>query len=436
MSATTPPSAHADAGDLARLVAGRWGHAPGLPEPAVLERLLSVCFQASLLHDEGRPVTFRLALTDPEAFPASGGPPSGLHRLMLHQGRPFDEHELRRLAPAAGFHSSLFGVRVNEQAELEVWGIIHSGPRWLQEVRGGRRIRQAIPPLLMAAVTGPGRVLVSRGTTTIAALAAGTLMDVATDVFAAPWLASFFGDLQAALTAEHRLSLDTSRPRTALDPTLGQQLAQHVLRRVVATIRGARHGGTLLFLPPDQASELCADGRVLRLKYPFADEEPRRRIFSLIVQIMNELSLLHPQSPSQTDTRVGFAEYEASADSRLAALDEALFEVAHLVGMLAEVDGAVVMTNRLEILGLGAEISGALPEVEFVQRSLDLDGTRRITERADRAGTRHRSSYRLCHHSHDAVVVVVSQDGGVRVVRWQEGGVTYFDQIATGPWEV
>jgi hypothetical protein len=151
---------------------------------------------------------------------------------------------------------------------------------------------------------------------------------------------------------------------------------------------------------------------------------------------MSELARLHPLSQAETVPRVGWAEYEASEDAKLIALDEALFEVAHLVAMLADVDGAVVMTDQLEVLGFGAEISGALPEVDSVDRSLDLHGTRRVEEHTDRVGTRHRSAYRLCAKLHHALVVVVSQDGGVRFVRWHDGRVTYFDQIATGPWEV
>lgn len=423
--------------DLALLVRERWVDAPGLPGPMLLDRILSTCFQASLLHDEGRPITFRLALAEPDSFDALEGPPAGLHRLVFDQGRPFDAHELRRLAPAASFQRSLVGVRLDGTDDLTVWGLVHSGPRWLQEVRGGRSIRQAIPAVLMTAVTGPGRVLVSRGTTTVAALAGGTLVELATDVFAAPWMASFFGELQRALTAKHALSPENALvPDACLDPEFAQRLAEHVLRRVVATIRGARHGGTLIFLPAERAEALCADGRILSLRYRFCDEEPRRRIFSLTVRIMNELARLYLESAAGTGHAVGWSEYEASASSQLAALDEALFEAAHLVAMLAGVDGAVVMTDRLEIMGFGAEISGALPEVDVVDRSLDLHGIERLSERTDRVGTRHRSSYRLSQHLHEALLIVVSQDGGVRFVRWQGARVTYFDQIATGPWEV
>lgn len=442
-----PPIPHAYPQDLARLVRQRWADAASpladalapssvLPGPEVLERFLSICYQASLLHEEGRLITFRIVLAAPELFSASDGPPAGLHRLVLERARPFTEHELKRLAPAAAFRRALVGVQLEGQGELEVWGLVHSGPRWLQAVRGGRRVDQAIPDALMAAITGPGRLLASRGTRTLAALAGGTVTEVATDVFQAAWLAALFRQLHAALDAEHPGSDEAGPARAALDSTFAHRLAQHVLRRIVSTVRGARHGGTLVFLPAAEAESLAADERHFTLKYQFRNEEPRRRIFTLMSDIMKELSTIGRASDAQVQARLGWADYEASRSSRLASLDEALFEVAHLVAMLADVDGAVIMTNQLEILGFGAEISGTLADVERVDRSLDLEGAQRATERTDRVGTRHRSVYRLCQRLHDAFAIVVSQDGGVRFVRWHAGAVTYFDQIATGPWEV
>ena len=56
--------------------------------------------------------------------------------------------------------------------------------------------------------------------------------------------------------------------------------------------------------------------------------------------------------------------------------------------MLAEVNGAVVMTDRLEILGFGAEISGAPPDIDSVDRSLDLKGEKRSAERTEQVGSR------------------------------------------------
>ena len=61
-------------------------------------------------------------------------------------------------------------------------------------------------------------------------------------------------------------------------------------------------------------------------------------------------------------------------------LDEALFDVAHLIAGLAAADGAVVMSKHNELLGFGGMISDRLPDVERVCRALDLEGERVVEE--------------------------------------------------------
>jgi predicted deacylase len=217
-----------------------------------------------------------------------------------------------------------------------------------------------------------------------------------------------------------------------VDSTVGAVLAGHVLRRILTTIRSAQHGGTVVVVPAGRVSELLADGRYMRVKYGFTDDEPRRRILTLMVEVMNELA----RSGAADGTAVGWEAYEGSRARPLAALDEALFEVAHLVADLSHVDGTVVMSNSLEILGFGVEIAGELPEVLRVARAHDLEGSERVWVRTDRVGTRHRSAYRLCQAVRDALALVVSQDGDLRFIRWHDDGVTYWEQLTTGLWEV
>jgi Probable sensor domain DACNV len=139
------PIDHAYPSDLAALVLRRWDEATAVercdltrPDAASLTAVLSTCYQATLLREEGRPVTFRLALSDPDAFEAAGGPPSGFHRLVFIRRLPLDAHELRRLSPAAVFSRSLIGATFTVSEQPAVWGLIHSGPQWLQSLRGGR----------------------------------------------------------------------------------------------------------------------------------------------------------------------------------------------------------------------------------------------------------------------------------------------------------
>ena len=284
--------------DLAGLVLTRWHEAIAtgqitLPAPDIstLARVLSICYHATLLREEGRPVTFRLAISGPEAFDPAAGPPSGLHRLVFSRPLPLDQHELRRLAPAAVFSQSLIGATLSGATGAEIWGVIHSGPQWLQSVRGGRETEQTIPPVLIVAATGPGRLLVSAGAVTLAELRNGTLSDREMDVFTSQWMQQRLAEVSAVQRAAHaRVRENVDERWGDVDSTFGALLAGHVLRRVLATIRSAQHGGMLIVVPGRRVSELLSDGRYVRVKYGFTDEEPRRRILTLMVNIMNELA--------------------------------------------------------------------------------------------------------------------------------------------------
>ena len=151
-----------------------------------------------------------------------------------------------------------------------------------------------------------------------------------------------------------------------VDPAFAPSLARHVLRCVLATIRGAQHGGTLLIVPPTRVREIVSGERSVQVKYGFSDEEPRRRLLTLTLRIMEELARVHSQGrPSP----VGWRDYETSDATTIVDLDEALFEVAHLIADLSQVDGAVVMTSHLDLLGFGAEITGRLPDIGRVARA-------------------------------------------------------------------
>jgi hypothetical protein len=422
--------------DLAALVLVGWHEATAAgqidvapPAASTLEDILSICYQATLLREEGRPVTFRLSLSEPDAFAPTAGPPAGLHRLVFMRRLALDQHELRRLAPAVVFSRSLIGATA-VGGEPKIWGVIHSGPQWLQSVRGGRETDQMIPPVLIVAATGPGRLLVTAGAVTLAELRNGTLSRGNVDVFEAQWLRERLSDL-GRLTRAAPMGDRADDSRAVIDSTFGAVLAGHVLRRIVATIRAAQHGGTLIIVPSGRVPELLLDGRYMRVKYGFTGEEPRRRILTLMGHIKNELA-----KDESRGKVVGWSAYQLSRSPQLSQLDEALFEVAHLVADLTRVDGTVIMTEGLEVLGFGVEIVGELPEVRRVARAHDLEGAEREWVRTDRVGTRHRSAYRLCQAVHDALALVVSQDGGLRFIRWHGGGVTYWEQVATGLWDV
>ncbi len=434
--------------DLAALIDERWPQEPGSeadkadlrPDRAVLTELIRVCFQASLLREEARPVTFRLILAEPGRFPAEQGPPTGLHRLELAESRPLNPLELRRLSPAANVHRSMIGVRVDPDSGLRIWGVIHSGLNWLQNIYGGRGHSQVLPEELVVTVTAPGRLAVGFGAEIIARFDGTRITGPSVNIYQAQWLGRTFGESAEELLEIHAAARGkASRRWAALDPELIKVIATHMMRRMISAVRSSGHGGTITIIPPEMATECCGSNQFINVKYRFAEGEPRRRFRSLLIGIMNRLASLHGEGGEvkwdQTKP-VGWREYLCCDDEKLSALDDGIFEMAHLIAGCAEVDGAVVLTKRFELLGFGGEISGLLPNVEVVLKARDMEGKVFEEESTESVGTRHRSTYRLCRAIPENLAIVVSQDGGVRFVKYEGRGVTYWDQSSTSSLEV
>jgi DNA integrity scanning protein DisA with diadenylate cyclase activity len=86
------------------------------------------------------------------------------------------------------------------------------------------------------------------------------------------------------------------------------------------------------------------------------------------------------------------------------------------------------MNKQHDLVGFGGMISGRLPAVRRIARALDLEGETVAEEEAVNVGARHRSAYRLAGALPGAVVIVISQDGGVRFVAQKGSRVTYWEQ--------
>jgi hypothetical protein len=312
---------------------------------------------------------------------------------------------------------------------LRIWGILHSGPRWVRGTQGGREQAPPLPPVAVIHTKGPGQLAVYQGDVPVASLDGGRLTDTSMDVFASRWLPESFASVRAELMQLHESARKQAQePWAPLDANLTRMIGQHAIRRVISVLRDSHHGGTLIFVPPERTEEFSDDNRYVTFRHRFAEGEPRRRFRTLIVGVMNRLAEVHGKGEAPYYPReVGWEEYRKTGDEGIAELDEAIFELAHLIAALAAVDGAVVMSKRFELLGFGGEISGELPAVRTVAKALDLEGERISKEPTDGVGTRHRSAYRLCSALGEAVGVVVSQDGTARFVRRMDGGVAYWD---------
>ncbi len=409
--------AHAYPEQLATFVGGVWPEgAEPLPERRALEWLLSTAYQASLLRDETRAVTFRMLVVQPWRVPTEGGPPRSLHRLAFEEPRKMTPLELRRVSPAAPYDRALLGVVQRDGAGFDIWGLLRSGPSWLEQGAAGAVPRGS----LVVLVSGPGRVAIACGDETLAEIRGGLISGPAFDVFSSAWFKGRFDDVRRELKELHLAErAQASVVFRDLDKQRIRAISQNVLRRSLSAIREARHGGLIVLVTPDDPSWR----KFARIKYPFQDDEARRRHRALTLARLRFVATHGPDDHSE------------AAAAELADIDEAAVEMSQLIASLAAVDGAVVLTRRFEIMGFGVEIT-ATPDLQGVHTALDLEGTDRIFESIDGVGTRHRASYRFCAAVPDAVATVVSQDGGIQFVASDRGEVVRWEHSAAGSIEV
>lgn len=438
-------------GDLATYVRAAWpqmldetlrcknddGITDPLPDGPLLRKFISTAYQASLLSDEGRSVTFRVMLRPPDRLPSDGGPPEGLHRLIFVQPRPYTPHELCQLASAAVFERSIIGVEPDPEDGFRIWGVLNSGPRWMHEQYGGRRPSCPLPASPVLRVTDPGAVQFNAGSMAIARLDAGRVLGKPIDVYTSDWLAELFSQNVAEVMDLHEVdrqrALAEGRHWGRVNPFFIRLISQQMVKRLVATIRNADHGGLLVVISPEdvdriEAEQHSTDMPLIRMKYLFKPGEPRWRFRKLLLRLMAALAEAHPECDGHNGNLAGWKEFQTSIVHDLSTFDEGILEVAHLAAGLAATDGALVMTRRFDIVGFGGEISPDLPLTPAVAEALDVEGGQTSLVATDLVGTRHRAAYRLVNRLRDSLAIVISQDGEVRFVTWHNNQVTFWRQ--------
>ena len=395
--------------------------APGLPGLACLTAIFDTLYQVSFLNEESVPVRCRIILADPGDWKQGEGPPSGFHVLTFGETRPFSAQEVRKLAPAASFYRALLGIQYTPETGARIWGLVESGARWVNRVDGGRFLGAPLPAHLVVHILGPGRLLTACGYQRLLELDGGRILETGFDPFKSKWLPARFRPVRDWL--QQRLA-DAHVEGAEVEGVFISMMAQNVLRRILSIVRQRGHGGMMLFVPLElKASDDLQ--KWLRIRCPLSPTPSTKRFSELMLRVMARMSIVGHRHGFKS---VHWEDYQELEDPVLAEIDESFLELANLFADLMNVDGALVVSEQLELMGFGAEVLGESP-VTDVHRALDLEGTQTIVERADNSGTRHRSAYRFVMLVPDSVVAVISQDGSVNFVANQDGRVVYWPYL-------
>jgi hypothetical protein len=338
-----------------------------------VEELIDLCatlLNVSCMREEGHFSSFRVCFMQPDSDFLDAYVYA--HSLKFENPVPFKVKDLRKLTPAINPGMSYLVLDLKEKP-LMVTGIIAAYTTWDKVIAGELSDGSMMPMIPNLYVKAPGEIDGCLGENTIVSYSFGSTVISRYDVF--------------------RDSLISRELSTG--SAVNDKERTHFLSRVLWKVDRYRHGGTILIVP---SAESCAG--FIDVKYKL----PCEFLFN------EEKSLIDISSSVRENELVSYADF---------------------IAKLTTVDGAVLLTKDLDLIGFGVEIltdkmEQKEPPMKFISSDNSVDPFRRFTDN----GTRHRSGYRFAHEVDGSVVIIVSQDGAVKACTKNKGDVVVYDNIA------
>ena len=426
--------------DLHAILRPRWNGEPvtdgwprlDLPEKAVLDELLDVCYHASLMTDEGRPTIFRVAII-------SGSTPvypprresvalEPIMRYALGQPVPFTVGELRRLAPVADPRRVLIAVeqiRKGASRRLQIYGLIDVGMALWEMARHERMSGTASPDALVVASTRPGELSISRGDPVIRLRGGEVVSPTRSVLFRGPAFARFFVNASDGLIREA-----CERSGVNQDPEEDDTLSfSHLwfIESILLHTAELKHGGALLFVRDAVADNDARLHETVSIKYRLPSPRPRDALLTAMAVRLEHNDLHARLHERRTVKQEDLENLEALAWHQRD-IEDSSRDAARFIGSLT-----AVLTDKLRIIGFGGEVKVSRPGTNTIHIAKNEEGDEITAVPFTGYGTRHRSAFRFVENMEPSVAFILSQDGGIkaatkvgeRVVMWPYFEVGY-----------
>lgn len=339
--------------------------ADALPSQEHLTTLLDNAFWTSFSRDEGNAVTVSIIFTRSE---------ESFDTFLFDQPITFDVKNLVKLGAALENPRADIGVWPDEDGVLKIWGF-------------KTRSEGAIIAKLWIQALGPGRVLITFGGKSIAALISNKAVFVD------------HANLMRAVIPKLSLPTDEQADRML------KMLRYTSLLTTARAMRSHGRGGTLLVVPNSEnwrksikrPVPYTGGASFLESDYDAAIKPtllgPVTEFFSTLIKSK-----------------------EGAERERLSKVGKQVEQQCKHIARLTAVDGALTMTYDRFVFCFGAKIIAAEGQdmVNTIRVLQPVEGDKgAIANLTDIGGTRHQSAALFAHAQPGAIAIVVSQDGDV-----------------------
>lgn len=405
-------------------------HIPELPNKKICDEIINSVYQASFLTEESRRIWIRVIYKNPKG---SGDKESmrEINYIRFQSPRDFNVDELIKLAPAADPTQILIGVYILDN-KLKIWGLIDSGISWWNYIRGESSGGSPPPTGLIVSSKKPGEINISKQGDILFILRQGKIVEPSDRIFYEGQVKNFLFKGADRLHDEVCKKLNDKKfDKKGHDEDYPRTLYIYFIKRILDRIREKFHGGTLLMIPDEvDINDTRLTDRIL-IKYPCEYRKSWEYLIDELVRHRKYYDLhfkLYDQKSISNKEYEDVSHLEYMEDD----VEENTANAVRFISSLSSVDGAVVITDRLKLLGFGAEIIATSPSLKKVKLITYFKKNLGEYKEIELFGTRHKSALRFCSSYENSIAFIVSQEGDIKICKRVGSEVLLWSDINVG----
>lgn len=399
------------------------------PPAETVIRLFQIIYHASISREESEFISFHMVFFNPVEV-ARRHSEEQLRDTwqFIPLGSPEEMNlpNISKLALASHPRSSALAVYPHTDGTLIIWGLIDQLNRYEDFIRLENSTAPSRPGLFEARIVGPGHILVTIGYEQIAELKIDNLTLNSIEVFSSgPLLNKLASGVESLL--EH---LYSHFPHAIKTPEVEEKIRNlwiAVIQRLLFRVKGLKHGGAILIVPDSHFEGLNTK---YLLHYDRLNAAIKRYAVS---RYRHEITALRIKMAGPEESHLLIKQL-AALNSECRESEKEVEAAIWFVALLTRIDGLVLMSRELEVIGFGVEITTS-KEPLSVRRALTGNAVKKARKPFNYTyfGTRHRSMMRYCEANPDSVGFVISQDADVRVITKVDDDVCMWENFRLLP---
>jgi hypothetical protein len=415
------------------------------PNDENIKIILDVIYHASFMTEESRRIAYRIGYISPEKCEQDNSNINLISKpIKLLVSIPFTVQELLKIAPSVNPNQSLIliseGHKIQSKLEnnkLFIWGILDLGSEWWEVINGLSSGAMCPPNILTISSTSPGNITVTTIGTVLLRLVSGKILGTPLKDLSLGLIGGFLNSSAKSLynDAVKKLKIKKYDEKEDSDK-YPHDIYYQTFNSILNIAKDKLHGATFIVIPDEINYN---DSRLIdriNMKYIFdkniiwdklIDLCEANHFYYKILFYDNFKMILDKRnaSPKELKELIKWENVQTQ-------LEKEMIDVEKFIAQLSCVDGAVVLTNKLRIVGYGGEILAQSSSLITIKSANDPDAKSYTDMDINNFGTRHRSAFRMCSSYDNCVAFVISQDGGIKAIKRNGPDVILWNYVNIG----